>query len=66
MQVVTNGAIDLSESALAANLTDDQWSHFQREGYVELGRVLDEAKVEVLDIKNQGTGQVKYASFGDL
>ena len=48
MQVVTNGAIDLSESALAANLTDDQWSHFQREGYVELGRVLDEAKVEVL------------------
>lgn len=25
-----------------------------------------EAKVEVLDIKNQGTGQVKYASFGDL
>jgi len=48
VQVVTNGAIDLSESALAANLTDDQWSHFQREGYVELGRVLDEAKVEVL------------------
>ena len=25
-----------------------------------------EARVEVLDIKNQGTGHVSYASFGDL